>query len=43
VLRWYMQALLRERNSVIRQIGESPAWRKYLPPAAQANERSPNQ
>jgi ligand-binding SRPBCC domain-containing protein len=30
VLRRYMQALLRERNAVIRQIAESEAWRKYL-------------
>jgi ligand-binding SRPBCC domain-containing protein len=42
VLRRYMQALLRERNSVIRQIGESPAWRRYLPPAAHGNEGGPN-
>jgi ligand-binding SRPBCC domain-containing protein len=32
VLRRYMQALLRERNDVIRKIAESPEWRKYLPP-----------
>jgi hypothetical protein len=31
VLRGYMQALLCERNAVIRQIAESPAWRDYLP------------
>jgi ligand-binding SRPBCC domain-containing protein len=31
VLRRYMQALLRERNAVIREIAESPAWRRYLP------------
>jgi ligand-binding SRPBCC domain-containing protein len=31
VLRGYMQALLRERNAAIRQVAESPAWRKYLP------------
>lgn len=31
VLRRYMQALLGERNAVIRQIAESPAWRNYLP------------
>jgi ligand-binding SRPBCC domain-containing protein len=36
VLRSYMQALLRERNAVIRQIGESPAWQKYLALAAQS-------
>jgi ligand-binding SRPBCC domain-containing protein len=35
VLRRYMRALLRERNSVIKQIGESGAWRRYLPPATQ--------
>jgi len=33
VLRRYMRALLRERNSVIREIAESEAWRKYLGPA----------
>ena len=32
VLRRYMQALLRERNAVIREIAESEAWRKYLGP-----------
>jgi len=31
VLRRYMQALLGERNAVIREIAESPEWRKYLP------------
>jgi ligand-binding SRPBCC domain-containing protein len=31
VLRRYMQALLRERNEVIREIAESLEWRKYLP------------
>jgi ligand-binding SRPBCC domain-containing protein len=31
VLRRYMQALLRERNDMVRQIAESPAWRRYLP------------
>jgi ligand-binding SRPBCC domain-containing protein len=31
VLRDYMQALLCERNGVIRQIAESQAWRNYLP------------
>jgi len=30
-LRRYMQALLRERNAVIREIAESSEWRKYLP------------
>ncbi len=30
VLRRYMQALLDERNAVIRKIAESPEWRKYL-------------
>jgi len=32
VLRRYMQALLRERNAVVKQIAESPtkAWRQYL-------------
>ena len=31
VLRRYMQALLRERNGVIKQLAESEAWREYLP------------
>jgi ligand-binding SRPBCC domain-containing protein len=31
VLRRYMQALLGERNATIREIAESPEWRKYLP------------
>jgi ligand-binding SRPBCC domain-containing protein len=33
VLGRYMQALLRERNAVIKQIAESPTeeWRRYLP------------
>jgi ligand-binding SRPBCC domain-containing protein len=31
VLRRYMRRLLHERNEVIRQIGESDEWRKYLP------------
>lgn len=31
VLRRYMHRLLRERNDVIREIAESPEWRKYLP------------
>jgi ligand-binding SRPBCC domain-containing protein len=30
-LRRYMQALLRERNAVIREIAESSAWERYLP------------
>jgi ligand-binding SRPBCC domain-containing protein len=30
-LRRYMQALLRERNAVIREIAESSGWRRYLP------------
>jgi ligand-binding SRPBCC domain-containing protein len=30
VLRHYMQALLRERNAVIRKIAESPEWEQYL-------------
>ncbi len=29
-LRGYMQALLRERNQVIKQVAESEEWRKYL-------------
>ena len=32
VLRRYMQGLLRERNAAIREIAESPGWRKYLQP-----------
>jgi ligand-binding SRPBCC domain-containing protein len=35
VLHRYMQALLQERNAVIRQIAESREWQRYLPPAAQ--------
>ena len=31
VLRRYMQALLRERNAVIRQFAESEEWRRVLP------------
>jgi hypothetical protein len=31
VLRRYMQALLRERNAVIREIAESQTWQQYLP------------
>jgi ligand-binding SRPBCC domain-containing protein len=31
VLRRYMQALLRERNAVIREFAESEEWRKVLP------------
>ena len=30
VLRRYMQALLRERNLVLKQIAESPEWRNYM-------------
>jgi ligand-binding SRPBCC domain-containing protein len=30
VLRGYMEALLRERNAVIREIAESADWRRYL-------------
>jgi ligand-binding SRPBCC domain-containing protein len=30
-LRRYMQTLLRERNTVLKQIAESPAWQHYLP------------
>jgi ligand-binding SRPBCC domain-containing protein len=35
VLRRYMQALLGERNAVIREIAESPAWRKYVPASSE--------
>jgi ligand-binding SRPBCC domain-containing protein len=38
VLRRYMQALLRERNDVIREIAESPEWRKYLPSTPEGKE-----
>jgi hypothetical protein len=31
VLRRYMRKLLCERNAVIREIAESPAWWKYVP------------
>jgi hypothetical protein len=30
-LRSYIQALLRERNAVIKEIAESSDWRRYLP------------
>ena len=40
VLRRYMQLLLRERNAVIRQIAESPAWRNYLPSTPEKSEDS---
>jgi ligand-binding SRPBCC domain-containing protein len=30
LLRRYMQALLRERNAVLKHIAESEAWRRYL-------------
>src|SRR5882762_4500235 len=30
VLRRYMQALLRERNAVVKEIAESSAWQEYL-------------
>jgi ligand-binding SRPBCC domain-containing protein len=33
VLQRYMQALLDERNAVLREIAESSAWRRYLPSA----------
>jgi ligand-binding SRPBCC domain-containing protein len=39
VLRRYMQALLRERNAVLKQIAESAAWQKYLAP--RQNEDKP--
>ena len=35
VLGRYMQTLLSERNAVIREIAESPEWRKYLPATEQ--------
>jgi ligand-binding SRPBCC domain-containing protein len=36
-LRTYMQTLLRERNTVIKQIAESSSdWQRYLPPAQTA-------
>jgi len=31
ILRRYMQALLRERNAIIKQVAESDQWRRYLP------------
>jgi len=31
VLRRYMQALLRERNTIVKQVAESDQWRQYLP------------
>jgi hypothetical protein len=30
-LRRYMQALLRERNMVLKEIAESSEWQRYLP------------
>ena len=30
VLHGYMQALLHERNVVLKQIAESPAWQRYI-------------
>jgi ligand-binding SRPBCC domain-containing protein len=30
VLRRYMRALLRERNTILKQIAESAAWQRYL-------------
>jgi hypothetical protein len=30
-LRRYMQALLRERNAVVKEIAESSDWQRYLP------------
>jgi hypothetical protein len=41
-LRRYMLSLLRERNTVIKQIAESNDWQRYLPshqPALQQSER----
>jgi hypothetical protein len=41
-LRRYMLALLRERNTVIKQIAESDEWQRYLPshkPGLQQSER----
>jgi ligand-binding SRPBCC domain-containing protein len=43
VLRRYMQALLGERNAVIRKIAESPEWREYLPSTPQGASGSPGQ
>ncbi len=31
VLRRYMRALLRERNTIVKQIAESVEWQRYLP------------
>jgi hypothetical protein len=31
VLHRYMQALLRERNEVLRDVAESSKWQRYLP------------
>ena len=42
VLRRYMQALLHERNAVIREIAESQEWRNYLPSAPQPDRATPN-
>jgi ligand-binding SRPBCC domain-containing protein len=42
VLRRYMQALLRERNAVLRDIAESSAWREYLPSTPETEGAGPN-
>ncbi len=42
VLRRYMQALLRERNTVIRHIAESAAWRSYLPSMPESERDNSN-
>ncbi len=42
VLRRYMQALLRERNDVIRHIAESSEWRNYLPSTPESERPSQN-
>ena len=39
-LRRYMLALLRERNDVIKRVAESSEWQKYLPSAANHEEKS---
>lgn len=40
VLRFYMRAILRERNAIIRKVAESPVWQQYLPPTAERGRMS---
>jgi hypothetical protein len=40
-LRSYMQALLRERNAVIKRVAESSEWQEFLESSLDQNEDSP--